>query len=178
MWLVMHPVMAGLTWSTSIPEHSGRKSGRMALVGALVTMVVLILAVLLADPALGWLGITEPTFVIGVGSLMVISVVPVWAPLRALESPGRGWLVALARLWLWLASPAVVVLAGWVSLDHGIFTAIDSVLLALFVALGVVVVTARVTASWRAGLTWVARALSAGTVLAAIETIRTGIRLI
>lgn len=178
LWLVMHPVMAGLLWSGSVPEHAGRKSGRMALVGVVVSMVVLIAAVVMAEPALDWLGVTEPTFVIAVGALMVVSAVPVWTPVRTIDTADRGWFVGLARLWLWLASPAVIALAAWVSLDQGIFTAIDSVLLALFVALGVLVASSRVTAAWRGGLIWVARALSAGTILVAIETIRTGIQMI
>lgn len=178
MLLVMHPLMAVATWIASAPEPSGRQISRRLLLVAVGAVLVLVISALFAELWLELFDVSQPTFTMATGTLVLLSVIPVWTPVpRLADDQQRSW-QALVRLWLWLASPAVVILAAQLSLDEGGMLAIDASLLAMLLALAILLIVPRLPNRIQIALPWLARLLSIAVVLIGIDLIRDGIQAI
>lgn len=178
MLLVMHPLMAVATWIASAPQPSGRQTSRRLLLIAIGVVVILMISALLAEFWLELFDVSYPTFTMASGAMVLLSVIPVWTPIPRLAGEQRRTWQALVGLWLWLASPAVVVLAAQLTLDEGVVLAVDASLLAMLLALAILLIIPRLPNRAQITLPWLARLLSTAVVLIGIDIIRSGIQAI
>jgi small neutral amino acid transporter SnatA (MarC family) len=178
--LVLNPLGAALHWTGLAGAVAAARGGQLVLLAAIFAFALLVVAALIAAPLLDLLRISEPNWRIATAVLLVLGVLPFFiqhdpfAPAWFGAEPSERLVVA--RMTLWLATPAALALAISFSVDEGLpvtllalLAAVTMTFVAMFFARAMVARVGRFAARELARLT------AAAVVVMAVLLIRSGV---
>ena len=175
LFLVLNPAVVAVIW---LRYRSGDGSNRLieeVAPVAVLSLALLAVAVLVGEPVLDALDVSDATFRIAAGALVVFGALQAFVGygLRH-ELTSRTWLIAACLVWL--ASPPAVVAAVAIRLNDGVGVALAAVLVSVVAAvlLGYAW-KARFGGDYPVVLGLIQRVLAAGAAFGGVDLIRQGV---
>jgi small neutral amino acid transporter SnatA (MarC family) len=182
-WLLIFAPIGALLYANTLIPASDRTRSSISALGVAGAVVLLAVAIALAEPFIDLLEISEPNWRIAAGALLILGaarLVLLREPFRAVPLRGDDRRdsapLAVARIAVWLANPAAAAAAMAFALHRGTTETIIAIAVAGGIVLTLLVAGPGLEA--RAGrpiLREIARALLLGTVLVGLRLIIDGV---
>ena len=174
LFLVLNPGAVATIWSLRDTDARAGEDRRLAAIVAVAASAGLVLAVVLASPVLDALDISDSTFMIVAGTLVIFGAFQAFLGfgLRH-ELPSDGWLIA--GLLIWLLSPPALAAAAAVEIGEGIGPGLVAAVAGAFITVCAGFLWMRQVGVGKPILLgWLRRVIAAGAVIGGVELIRQG----
>lgn len=175
LMLVMNPAALAAIWLGFDDEIEERRALSHLAIVAIPTCALLIITVLAGEPVLNALDISDSTFRIAAGALVIFGALQAFLGFGIRhDAATRAWMIA--ALLVWLLSPPVVASAVAIRINEGIAVGLAT-------AIGFTVVSVLLGYGWKmlasdrypVILGLIRRVLAAGAVIGGVDLIRQGV---